>query len=200
MTENEEILPRKEMRSLRQEIASLRNAWEAQKKRNKTLEMRVAGLTKEREGRITYSGNTVKPSLHYRHAWFVMQDADYQLFAESVLSEMTIGKKPTARLLEKAKEILKELDLWEYRDRHSASLSGGQKQRLTLAVALMQDTPVLVLDEPTSGLDGRNLHRVVRCVISQAKTGKSVLIITHDHELVQKACSRIMRLDEGKSR
>ncbi|ACV63435.1 ABC transporter related [Desulfofarcimen acetoxidans DSM 771] len=162
-----------------------------------TLARVLCGLVKEKSGKILYNGTGVKASRRCRHAWFVMQDTDSQLFSESVLGEMTLGKKLESTLLEKAEEILNELDLWEYRERHPASLSGGQKQRLTLAVALMQQTPVLILDEPTSGLDGRNLERVVQCVKAQAASGKAVLIITHDHELVQKVCTRIVYLQKG---
>jgi energy-coupling factor transport system ATP-binding protein len=151
-------------------------------------------LAREVKGQILFDGDAVKPSVRYKHAWFVMQDTDCQLFSESVLGEMTVGRKTTPELQRKAEEILTELGLWEFRDRHPASLSGGQKQRLTLAVAFMQDTPLLVLDEPTSGLDRANLEKLVQCIKKQAEQGRAVLIITHDHELVQSACSRMLHL------
>ncbi len=162
-----------------------------------TLARVLCGLAREKDGDILYHGARVKASGRYRQAWFVMQDADCQLFSESVLGEMTLGRKPEAALSAKAEKILKELGLWEFRDRHPASLSGGQKQRLTLAVALMQQTPVLILDEPTSGLDGRNLARVAQCVETQAAGGKAVLIITHDQELVQRVCTRVVNLSRA---
>jgi energy-coupling factor transport system ATP-binding protein len=162
-----------------------------------TLARTLCGLTREAKGQILFDGCAVKPSARYRHAWFVMQDTDCQLFSESVLGEMMVGRKTTAELHSKAEQILTKLGLWEFRDRHPASLSGGQKQRLTLAVAFMQDTPLLVLDEPTSGLDGANLEKLVQCIKTQAEQGRAVLIITHDHELVQTACSRILHLAKG---
>lgn len=162
-----------------------------------TLARTLCGLAREFKGKVLFEGREVKASARCKHAWFVMQDTDCQLFSESVLGEMTVGMKATPVLTKKAEEILTELDLWQYRDRHPASLSGGQKQRLTLAVALMQETELLILDEPTSGLDGRNLGKVVRCVKKQAEKGKAVLIITHDHELVQKVCTRMLQLKDG---
>ncbi len=162
-----------------------------------TLARTLCGLARETSGQILFHGSAVKSSARYKYAWFVMQDADCQLFSESVLGEMTVGKKASPELLEKAEGLLTELDLWQYKDRHPASLSGGQKQRLTLAVALMQDTSLLVLDEPTSGLDGKNLEKVVQCVKKHAQADKAVLIITHDHELVQKACTRMLHLKDG---
>jgi energy-coupling factor transporter ATP-binding protein EcfA2 len=159
-----------------------------------TLARMLCGLAREVKGQILFDGDAVKPSVRYKHAWFVMQDTDCQLFSESVLGEMTVGRKTTPELQRKAEEILTELGLWEFRDRHPASLSGGQKQRLTLAVAFMQDTPLLVLDEPTSGLDRANLEKLVQCIKKQAEQGRAVLIITHDHELVQSACSRMLHL------
>ena len=162
-----------------------------------TLARTLCGLARETSGQILFKGSAIKSSARYKHAWFVMQDADCQLFSESVLGEMSVGKKASPELLMKAERILTELDLWQYKDRHPASLSGGQKQRLTLAVALMQDTKLLILDEPTSGLDGRNLEKVVQCVKKQAEAGKAILIITHDHELVQKACTRMLHLKDG---
>ncbi|XHH07639.1 MAG: ABC transporter ATP-binding protein [Candidatus Bathyarchaeia archaeon] len=162
-----------------------------------TLARVLCGLAREAKGQILFDGRSIKHSARYKYAWFVMQDTDCQLFSESVLGEMTVGRKTTPELQRKAEEILTELNLWEYRDRHPASLSGGQKQRLTLAVAFMQDTPLLVLDEPTSGLDGANLEKLVQCIKKQAEQGRAVLVITHDHELVQSTCSKMLYLAKG---
>ena len=162
-----------------------------------TLARTLCGLARASKGTVLFKERVVKAAARSEHAWFVMQDADCQLFSESVFGEMTVGKKTTPAHVKKAEKILTELDLWPYRDRHPASLSGGQKQRLTLAVALMQETELLILDEPTSGLDGRNLGKVARCVKKQAAAGRAVLIITHDHELVQQACTRLLHLEDG---
>jgi ABC transporter related len=121
-----------------------------------------------------------------------MQDADSQLFSDSVLGEMTHGTKSTPDSMAQAQRVLTQLGLWEYRNRHPGSLSGGQKQRLSIAVALMQDRPLIILDEPTSGLDGRNLRRVVDCITEQAERDKTVLVITHDPEFLRKACTRML--------
>ena len=121
-----------------------------------------------------------------------MQDADSQLFSDSVLGEMTHGTKSTPDSMAQAQRVLTQLGLWAHRDRHPGSLSGGQKQRLSIAVALMQDRPLIMLDEPTSGLDGRNLRRVVDCITEQAERDKTILVITHDPEFIRKACTRML--------
>ena len=84
----------------------------------------------------------------------VMQDTGNQLFTESVLDEVLISlPKGTTNERARAVEILRQLDLDGFLDRHPQSLSGGQKQRLTIACALASGRKLLLLDEPTSGLD-----------------------------------------------
>ncbi|NCC30413.1 MAG: energy-coupling factor ABC transporter ATP-binding protein [Chloroflexia bacterium] len=163
-----------------------------------TLARVICGLARERRGQVHFYGRSVKPAQRSRYAWFVMQDTDAQLFAEDVLSELTLGKKATPTLLAQAEYILKELGLWQYRERHPASLSGGQKQRLTIAVALAQDTEILIFDEPTSGLDAENMQRVAALIRTSAGHGKAVLVITHDEEFIAHSCSRVMRLEAGR--
>ncbi len=126
-----------------------------------------------------------------------MQEADFQLFSASVLEELTIGQKKSELIQERAKELLTSLGLWEYRHRHPASLSGGQKQRLTIAVALMQETPLIILDEPTAGLDGANLKRIVSVIKQTAAKGTSFLIITHDFEFLNQAVERVLYFSNG---
>ncbi len=158
-----------------------------------TIARILTGLLKENSGSILFNNKLVHHKRRKSHCFFVMQDSDCQLFTDTVLKELLLGNSGK----ENIENILKDLGLWEFRDKHPASLSGGQKQRLTLAVALMQDCNTIILDGLTSGLDSNNLHRVVNCINKMKKVGKSILIITHDHELIEKACDNILKLEEG---
>ena len=88
----------------------------------------------------------------------------------------------------KARELLKRLELYDYKDAHPAVLSGGQRQRLSIACGLLSDREILLFDEPTSGLDGGNMHRIAEVLMQAASEGKTILIITHDEELMQLCC------------
>ncbi len=90
----------------------------------------------------------------------VMQDVNYQLFAESVEAECTFGiKRPDTEL---AAKTLEDLGLAPIRERHPNTLSGGQKQRLAAAPAMVCGKELLVFDEPTSGLDHDSMARRFR--------------------------------------
>ena len=124
--------------------------------------------------------------------WYIMQDLDSQLFGESLTDELLTGKKETPTLKLRADELLTLLNLAEFADRHPATLSEGQKQRLALAVALLNEAPVIVLDEPTSGLDGRNMRSVSKQLRALAEKGHIILMITHDLECALATCSRAL--------
>lgn len=95
-------------------------------------------------------------------SYMVMQDVNYQLFAESVASECTFGiKRPDAVLAEK---MLEELGLAPFRERHPNTLSGGQKQRLAAAVSMVCGKQLLIFDEPTSGLDYDSMVRLAALI------------------------------------
>jgi energy-coupling factor transporter ATP-binding protein EcfA2 len=163
-----------------------------------TLAKVICGLLKEKEGRIRINGAPVNANRRNRHAYFVMQDADYQLFAESVEAELTLGLQ-RKQISEKRRDaILDDMGLAGMRDRHPAALSGGQKQRLTISVALARQADILIFDEPTSGLDGQNMRRVSTQMIDLARQGKIVLVISHDYEWLLASCSRILHLQDGR--
>ena len=126
-----------------------------------------------------------------------MQDLDSQLFGESLTDELLTGKKETPTLKLRADELLTLLNLAEFADRHPATLSGGQKQRLALAVALLNEAPVIVLDEPTSGLDGCNMRSVSKQLHTLAQKGHIILMITHDLECALVTCSRALVIRDG---
>ena len=78
------------------------------------------------------------------------------------------------------------------------SLSGGQKQRCAIGAAMAHDAEVLIFDEPTSGLDFANMCRVVAVLNELRDQGKLLFIITHDYELLLRACTRVLALGNGR--
>lgn len=108
-----------------------------------------------------------------KSSYMVMQDVNYQLFAESVEAECTFGiKHPDATL---AETTLKELGLAPFRARHPNTLSGGQKQRLAAATSMVCGKDLLVFDEPTSGLDFDSMVRLAALIQRLSKLGKIIL-------------------------
>ena len=158
----------------------------------------ISGLLKENRGTIKYKGKVANRNLRGKFCYFVMQDADYQLYSDSVVGEISIGKKITEKLKQDMADSLAAFSLNELKDRHPASLSGGEKQRVILAAAYCSDADVYILDEPTSGMDGDGLHAIIKWVKLLSDKGKIVVIITHDLLLAQATSDKFLYLEEGK--
>lgn len=158
----------------------------------------ITGASKESGGIVRYGNIVLKAKKRIPHAFFVQQDADYQLYSDTVYSELLLGLPNTHENKKKAENYMDMLGLSAFRDRHPGSLSGGQKQRVLLAEAALRTDRLLVLDEPTSGLDGLNMRNTAALLKSLAKDGTSIMVITHDMELVEHCASRICYIDQGK--
>jgi energy-coupling factor transport system ATP-binding protein len=163
-----------------------------------TLAKVCCGLLKGKSGSVVLNGRSLRPGKRPGNIYFVMQDSDYQLFGDSVFNEGMIGKRKNNDLNAKVEKTLKELSLWEEREKHPAALSRGQKQRLTIAGALMTDSRVVFFDEPTSGLDRDSMIRVSKQLKMLSEQGRIVFVITHDFEFVTETCQRVVCIDEGR--
>ena len=131
-----------------------------------------------------------------KRSYMVMQDVNYQLFAESVGAECTFGiKQPNIPLAEKT---LSELGLAPYRNHHPNTLSGGQKQRLAAATSMVCGKELLLFDEPTSGLDYDSMVRLAALIQKLSGMGKVIFIVTHDYEFVCRTCTRILHFGGGQ--
>jgi len=151
----------------------------------------LCGLHKETSGSFLWNGKPLKPKERLQRAYMVMQDVNYQLFAESVEAECSFGLKTASEAAVEA--ALNALHLTEIRTRHPGSLSGGQKQRVAIAAGQVSAKPLLVFDEPTSGLDYDSMARV-SAVIRSLAAGRIIFVVTHDYEFIHKACTRILHL------
>ena len=155
----------------------------------------LCGLHKETAGSFLWNGKALKPKERLKRAYMVMQDVNYQLFAESVEAECSFGLK--AVKAESVEAALDALHLSALRARHPVSLSGGQKQRVAVAAGQVSGKPLLVFDEPTSGLDYDSMAQVSALIRSLA-AHRIVFIVTHDYEFICKTCTRVLRFGETK--
>lgn len=163
-----------------------------------TIGKLIAGLLCPSDGRITLFGKAQKPRQLQKQVLFIMQEAEFQFFTNSVLHELQYGHTVTQEFEKKTEALLKSMGMWECRSRHPFSLSGGQMQKLTLMTAYLSDKPIIILDEPTAGQDAESLKRCT-ALIREMRKEKTVLIITHDLELIAGACDRCIGLSGGRA-
>lgn len=165
-----------------------------------TLGKILSGLLRQRRGTVFSRGIPLSAGRRRAMSYLVMQDADYQLYADSVGGELILSKRLDEALRLKAYEALDAFGLRSLKDRHPASLSGGEKQRVTMAAAYCSDAELIVLDEPTSGLDGEGVLHVAAWARKLARAGKTVVIITHDRILTELACDHTVEMKRREGR
>ena len=135
-------------------------------------------------------GKKARAAARRREIYYCGNDTSTQFFTASVAEELLLNARLTEENKSRARNLLKELGLYEYRDTHPSTLSGGQKQRLAIACAVFSGRRILILDEPTSGLDGQNMRLIAERLKSEARHGRTILVITHDRELIESCCDR----------
>lgn len=133
----------------------------------------------------------------------VFQFPEYQLFADTIINDVAYGPKNFGRTqeeaLQDAKEALKLVDLNEsFYERSPFELSGGEKRRVAIAGILALKPDVLVLDEPTVGLDANSERNLMLLLKSLHQKGVSIILATHNMDVVLHYCSRAIVLDHGK--
>ncbi|MBR1752529.1 MAG: energy-coupling factor ABC transporter ATP-binding protein [Ruminococcus sp.] len=155
----------------------------------------LCGLQKHFGGSVTIDGKKYRSRQMLKICYMVMQDVNHQLFAESVLEEVMLAMESEDEA--DALELLRKLDLYELRERHPMSLSGGQKQRTAIASAILAGKRILIFDEPTSGLDYNSMVQTADLIGSLDKD-ITVLIVTHDMELIERCCTHILHIENGR--
>ena len=146
----------------------------------------LCGLGRRSKGNLLYQGKTYNRRKRQKLIFLVMQDVNHQLFTESVLDEVLISQAEENE--EEARRILATLDLEQFADRHPQSLSGGQKQRVAVASAIASGRDIMLFDEPTSGLDYTHMLQIGEILRSLKTQGKTVIVVTHDRELIKECC------------
>ena len=164
-----------------------------------TLAQILCGLAKQTRGHILIDGKKARAAVRRREIYYCGNDTSTQFFTASVAEELLLNTRLTEESKSRARSLLKELGLYEYRDAHPSALSGGQKQRLAIACAIFSGRRILILDEPTSGLDGQNMRLIAERLRSEARRGRTILVITHDRELIESCCDNVVEVEKRSS-
>lgn len=163
-----------------------------------TLLSIISGLMEPEEGTIIFhnpDGSLTYPKIGY------MLQRDYLLEWRTVYKNtilgLEIGKKLTQENIDKVMQLMKDYDLYKFKDKKPSELSGGMKQRAALIRTLALDPQLLLLDEPFSALDYQT-RLMVSADICQIirKTGKTALLITHDLSEAISLADRIIILSK----
>lgn len=136
------------------------------------------------------------------HIGMVFQQ--FNLFPHlTVLENLTIApvslkkiKKTDAE--ERALELLKKVGLEEYANKYPSVLSGGQKQRVAIVRALAMKPDVMLFDEPTSALDPEMVGEVLAVMSDLAKSGMTMIVVTHEMEFAKSVSNRVVFMADGK--
>lgn len=155
----------------------------------------LAGLDSPTDGGIYYEGvNIRKKGLHnYRKKNMSLVFQNYNLIDYLTPEEnvMLGGKKDIEKILE-AVGIPRED--WK---RQVLQLSGGQQQRVAIARAIAARPPVILADEPTGNLDSRSTQEIMEVLKELHRSGRTVILITHDDEIAAQV-NRVIRIKDGK--
>ena len=138
-----------------------------------------------------------------KHIASIFQFPEYQLFEETVEKDVAFGLKnygvKEAEAIEKAHVALSLVGLDEsFYKRSPFELSGGEKRRVAIAGILILDPDILIMDEPTAGLDPEGTQIVLDLISSLRQKGKTIILVTHDMNIVLKLATDVVVLKEGK--
>ena len=131
-----------------------------------------------------------------KRSYMVMQDVNYELFAESVEAECSFGiRNPDLSL---AASTLEELGLAPYRERHPNTLSGGQKQRVAIGAAIIRQPKAFLMDEPLSNLDAK-LRAQMRVELQKLhkELDTTIIYVTHDQTEAMTLGTKIVVMRDG---
>jgi glutamate transport system ATP-binding protein len=128
----------------------------------------------------------------------------FNLFShKTVLQNVTLGPMKVRKLSstearKRGLDLLTRVGVESQADKYPAQLSGGQQQRVAIARALAMEPKVILFDEPTSALDPEMVNEVLDVMITLARQGMTMIVVTHEMGFARKAANRVVFMDEGQ--
>jgi cell division transport system ATP-binding protein len=159
------------------------------------------------EGRIVVGGRDLtrlkgsKVPLLRRNVGCVFQDFKLlpnRTAAENVAYALKVQGESTANIRRKVPEVLNLVGLSHKMNSRPDELSGGEQQRVSIARAFVNHPPLLICDEPTGNLDPDTSVGIMQLLYRINRSGTTILMVTHDREMVDKMRRRVLALEEGR--
>ncbi|MDD3278143.1 MAG: amino acid ABC transporter ATP-binding protein [Lachnospiraceae bacterium] len=158
-------------------------------------------------GQILFEGTDITApdtdiNIHRQKMGMVFQQ--FNLFPHmTVLKNITLAPVKTGKLSQeeadrKALELLNRVGLPDKADSYPDMLSGGQKQRIAIARAMAMEPDVMLFDEPTSALDPEMVGEVLSIMQELAKSGMTMVVVTHEMGFAREVGSRVLFIDQGR--
>ena len=171
-----------------------------------TLAKQLAALLKPSSGVIYVGGmDTAKEEqiLDIRKtAGLVFQNPDNQLIGNIVEEDVAFGPEnmgiPAEEIEMRITKALASTGMTAYREASPGALSGGQKQRIAIARSLAMNPDVMLFDEPTSALDPEMVGEVLELMKELAKSGMTMVVVTHEMGFAREVATRVLFIDDGK--
>ena len=171
-----------------------------------TLLRCINGLEPIQGGGITFRGEKVDGSARFiasirQKVGMVFQN--YELFPHKtileniMLSPLLVQKRSKGEVESEALQLLERVGLSEKRDSYPRQLSGGQKQRVAIVRALCMHPEVLLFDEVTAALDPEMVREVLDVMLTLARQGMTMVIVTHEMSFAKAVADRVIFIDEG---
>ena len=132
----------------------------------------------------------------------VFQDSDSQIVGQTVAEDVAFGPEnlnlPNAEVEQIVKESLETVGLYDISGQNTHTLSGGQKKKLAIAGVLAMKPEVIIFDEPFTGLDYFGVLQVLTQLVQLHKTGRTIVVVTHELEKVLAHAERLVIIHKGK--
>ena len=162
----------------------------------------LAGLDKPSKGKVCIDGTDIFHLSEEKRTLLRREKIGFVFQAYELLHSLTVIENIRLPELTKdaqyVEELLDALKIRQYEKSYPDQLSGGEQQRTAIARALVNHPPILFADEPTGNLDSRTERVVIDLLKSlAAKYGTSILLVTHNEDLVRDA-DRVIRLEDGE--
>jgi energy-coupling factor transporter ATP-binding protein EcfA2 len=163
------------------------------------------GILQPLRGRVTVAGTStteVATSTLAQTIGYCYQNPDHQIWALHVEEELAFGPENLGfsddRVREQVEKALELADLVEQREEYTFALGWGQRQKLAVAAILAMRPKVIIVDEPTTGLDWDGSIRIMELLKSLNEQGMTVIIITHDIDIVARYARRVVVFADGE--
>ena len=158
-------------------------------------------------GTITIDGQQLPDegkALAHLRADVGMVFQSFNLFShKTALENVTLGptkvrKMSAGEAKKRGMDLLTRVGVESQAEKYPAQLSGGQQQRVAIARALAMDPKVILFDEPTSALDPEMVNEVLDVMVSLARQGMTMIVVTHEMGFARKAANRVVFMDDGQ--